>query len=118
MPTTNSPVRPGRTGRRRLALLLPLLHLLAGCAEYRERHDHVSLQLGDAIETNKVVHVASPWPSGASRARLPYDAERMLVAYDRYRNGGKPEPTGGADTAPTALDAGSGSGSSAGPAPK
>jgi hypothetical protein len=114
MPASSRSTSLGGSGRGRLALLL-LLPLLATCSEYRDRDDHISMQLGDAVEVNKVVHVANPWPAGATRANLPYNAERMLVGYGNYRAKADPMKTqapsdGGAtaaaDTAasPTAGD--------------
>jgi hypothetical protein len=45
----------------------------------------VSFQAGNAIESNKAVHVIDPWPPAAADRSLASDGQRMQRAVDRYR---------------------------------
>jgi len=70
----------------RLGSVLAFGALLGGCADlYYDRRDAVSLQAGDAVETNKVAHIIDPWPKAAANRNIDYDGERMQRAAERYR---------------------------------
>ena len=70
-----------------LAPVLALACLAGGCSDiYWDRRDAVSLQAGDAVEANKVVHIIDPWPRAAANRDIPADGQRMQRAADRYRN--------------------------------
>jgi hypothetical protein len=60
--------------------------LLGGCADiYYDRRDSVAFHAGDAIASNKVVHVIDPWPPAAANRNIYSDGQRMQRAVERYR---------------------------------
>jgi len=84
--------------------------MLGGCSSdlYFDRRDTVSFHAGDAIESNKAVHIIDPWPPAAADRSLASDGQRMQRAVDRYRtnkttplqttstsSAGYQQPTGG-----------------------
>ena len=71
--------------------------ILGGCAESLSRNDFLSEHTGDAIASNKAIHIADPWPRDAFNTRLPTDGGRVGLAIGRYRNG---EPSGAPKNGP------------------
>jgi hypothetical protein len=62
--------------------------LLEGCSDaYYERRQFISLATGDAVESNKVVHMVDPWPRHAQNRNIAYNGDRMQAAVERYRTG-------------------------------
>ena len=53
---------------------------LAGCSEYLDRRDGLSVQGGNAVQTNKVAQMVDPWPRDSG------DGPPVAVLYDRSRN--------------------------------
>jgi hypothetical protein len=69
-----------------LPLVLALGALLAGCSDiYYDRRDGVTFQGGDAVASNKVVHIIDPWPKAAANRHIEADGQRMQRAAERYR---------------------------------
>jgi hypothetical protein len=66
--------------------------LLAGCNEYLERRDTISLSAGDAIAANKAVQTINRWPDAARQDRWLSDGERARIAESRYRRRAVPSP--------------------------
>ncbi|NOT71480.1 MAG: hypothetical protein HOP09_09430 [Hyphomicrobium sp.] len=59
----------------------------AGCNEYLDRRDTITLGAGDATETNKAVQTITRWPAASSQDRWTSDGERARTAIARYRAG-------------------------------
>lgn len=51
--------------RSNLLVLALALASLAGCADYMNRRDTVSMRAGNAPEANSAIHVINPSPPGA-----------------------------------------------------
>jgi hypothetical protein len=60
---------------------------LAGCSEYLERRDGLSVQSGNAVQTNKVAQMVDPWPRASANRDIAYDGAVMGSAVERYRSG-------------------------------
>lgn len=74
----------------RFAFSLPLfasIMLLAGCADYVERRDTITLHAGEAQAWNKTVHIADPWPPYVMDNRIPGDGQRTAGVIRRYSRG-------------------------------
>ncbi|HZQ12795.1 MAG TPA: hypothetical protein VFB31_08305 [Pseudolabrys sp.] len=78
---------------RALALGL-LLAALAGCSEYIDRRDTVSLSGGDAVAANKVTQMVDPWPAVSAQKSIGFSGERMETAVERYRTNRSYQPIG------------------------
>ncbi len=63
-----------------------LIASLAACQQYEDRSDKITLQLGDAVESNKVIHTINPWPPGVHNKAIAMDGARALAANKRYEN--------------------------------
>ena len=50
---------------KRLALMCAVMLTLAGCADYMNRRDSVTLGIGNATEGNSAIHVINPQPPSA-----------------------------------------------------
>jgi len=59
----------------------------AGCQEYLERSDTITLGVADATETNKAVQSITRWPRASHQDRWVSDGERARTAIVRYRTG-------------------------------
>ena len=55
-------------------------------AQYLQRTDTVTLDAGNAKETNAVTHVIDPWPRYVGNRRIPGNGERLSGAVERYRD--------------------------------
>lgn len=69
------------------AVVVVLGTALAGCSEYLDRRDTVSLVAGDAIAANKVAQIIDPWPAASGKTRIAYNGQRAQAAMDRYNRG-------------------------------
>lgn len=86
---------PSSTNRlRTLALGLALATLLAGCSEYFDRRDTISLNGGDAVATDKVTMMVDPWPRESANKRIAFNGDKMEGAITRYRTGRVIPPRG------------------------
>lgn len=74
--------------------LTAVLAALAGCSEYLERQDNVSLAGGNAVNGDKVIQMVDPWPPASANRDIAYDGNRMETAADRYRTGRVIQPRG------------------------
>jgi hypothetical protein len=78
-------INPLRRAAIPVALLLGTM--LAGCSDmYWDRRESISLASGDAVATNKVVHMIDPWPPTSTQKNLAFDGTRAQAAAERYRN--------------------------------
>lgn len=86
-------MRPSSNAVRAIALAA-LLAALAGCSEYFDRRDNVSLSGGNGIAANKVTQMVDPWPAASANRRIAYDGNKMEIAMERYRTGKVIQPRG------------------------
>ena len=68
--------------------------LLAGCSEYLDRREGVTLNAGDAVATDEVTQMVDPWPRDAGNRNISFNGERMQSAVARYRTGKVVPPVG------------------------
>ena len=69
----------------RTLALAALLAALAGCSEYLDRRDTISLGGGDAVATNKVTQMVDPWPRASADKNIAFNGDKMESAIERYR---------------------------------
>lgn len=86
-------MRPFSNLARALALGASLI-ALAGCSEYFERQNNVSLAGGNAVHTNLATQTIDPWPPASANREIAYDGNKMETAVDRYRTGRVIQPRG------------------------
>jgi len=86
-------MRPSSNMLRTLALAA-LLAALAGCSEYLDRRDTISLGGGDSIATNKVTHMVDPWPRASADKNIAFNGNKMESAIERYRTNRVIRPQG------------------------
>jgi hypothetical protein len=67
---------------------------LAGCSEYLDRRDGLSVQAGNAVESNKVSQMVDPWPRYSSDRNIAFNGPVMESAVERYRTGRVIPPNG------------------------
>ena len=79
-------MRPSSNMLRTLALAA-LMAALAGCSEYLDRRDTISLGGGDSVATNKVTQMVDPWPRASANKNIAFNGEKMETAVERYRTG-------------------------------
>jgi hypothetical protein len=72
-----------RLGAFGLGAALAAVTAVAGCSEYLDRRDTLSLGSGEAVETNINAHRVDPWPKVAQNRDLTFSGERMLRAARR-----------------------------------
>jgi hypothetical protein len=77
-------MRPSSNILRALALAT-LLAALAGCSEYLDRRNTISLGGGDAVATNKVTQMVDPWPRASADKNIAFNGNKMETAVERYR---------------------------------
>lgn len=86
MPPSNNAVR--------MLALAAAAALLAGCSDYLDRRDTISLQGGNAVQTNKVTQMVDPWPRASADRNIAYNGAVMQTAAERYRTGRVIPPNG------------------------
>lgn len=91
-------MRPSSNLVRALALVA-LAAALAACSEYTDRRDLISIQGGNAVQTNKVTQMADPWPRAAANRDIGFNGSVMESAYERYRTGRVTAPNSGGTSA-------------------
>jgi len=79
-------MQPSSKLLRGLAIAM-LATALAGCSEYLDRRDGLSVQSGNAVETNKVVQMVDPWPRYSADRNIAFNGSVMGSAIERYRTG-------------------------------
>jgi hypothetical protein len=62
-----------------------LLAALAGCSEYLDRRDTISLGGGNAVATDKVTQMVDPWPRDSADRNIAFNGAKMETAVERYR---------------------------------
>ena len=78
----------------RATALAALLAALAGCSEYLDRRDTISLNGGNSVATNKVTQMVDPWPRASSKKNIAFNGEKMQSAVERYRTNKVTRPQG------------------------
>jgi hypothetical protein len=74
-------------GRAR-AGALALATLLGGCSDiYFDRRETIVPTAGDAMASNRVVHMVDPWPPASANRNIAFNGEVMQSAVERYRQG-------------------------------
>jgi hypothetical protein len=68
--------------------------VLAGCSEYLDRRDTISVTGGDAVNTNKVTLMVDPWPPASADKNIAFNGDTMEAAFTRYRTGKVVQPRG------------------------
>ena len=58
---------------------------LAGCSEYLDRRETISLNGGNAVATNEVTQMVDPWPRDSANNNIAFNGEKMESAIERYR---------------------------------
>lgn len=92
------------------ALCVVLAGLLGGCSDYLKRRDTITATAGHALNWNKVVHIADPWPPYVANTDITGDGQRVSGVIERYSTGA-PAPSSGTPSA-----SGSSAGAAAAPA--
>lgn len=52
-----------------------------------ERRDTITLQAGDAVQSNKAIQMRDPWPPYVANRDIPFNGVVMDSAIDRYKTG-------------------------------
>lgn len=78
----------------RWVLLCGVALFAAGCDDYLERRDTITLGVGDAVSVNKATQTINRWPRAAREDRWVSDGERARIAVSRYRRRAVPELPG------------------------
>lgn len=105
-------MRPSNNMLRGFALAA-LFAALAGCSEYLDRRETISLGGGNSVATNEATQMVDPWPRASADRNIAYNGERMESAVARYRANKVIQPHGiGTSSAKYESD----SGNSAAPA--
>jgi hypothetical protein len=86
-------MRPSNNVLRGLALTIAIV-ALAGCSEYLDRRDLISIQGGNAVQSDKLTQMVDPWPRASANRNIAYNGEVMQHAYERYRTGRVTPPSG------------------------
>lgn len=79
--------------------MLAVLAALGACSEYTDRRDLISIEGGNAVQTNKVTHMADPWPRASANRDIGFNGNAMESAYERYRTGRVIAPNSGGTSA-------------------
>jgi hypothetical protein len=76
-----------RKSKARLAALglTGLVLLLSGCADYLNHRDSITLAAGDAMYTNRGVHVDNPFPPHARNENISGDGKRAATVMEGYQ---------------------------------
>ena len=83
----------------RLLALAAAAALLAGCSDYLDRRDTISLQGGNAVQTNKVTQMVDPWSRASADRNIAFNGAVMQHAAERYRTGRVIPPNGAGTSA-------------------
>lgn len=90
---------PPSSNVARMLALAAAAGLLAGCSDYLDRRDTISLQGGNAVQTNKVTQMVDPWPRASADRNIAYNGAVMQTAAERYRTGRVILPNGNGTSA-------------------
>jgi hypothetical protein len=86
-------MQPSSNMLRGLALMA-LVAALAGCSEYLDRRETISLGGGNSIASNKIVQMADPWPRASADRNIAFNGAKMESAMERYRTNRVIQPRG------------------------
>lgn len=86
-------MRPSNNVLRGLALTIAI-GALAGCSDYLDRRDMISIKGGDAVQTDKVTQMVDPWPRQSGDRNIAYNGAVVQNAYERYLTGRVIPPSG------------------------
>jgi hypothetical protein len=78
----------------RTTALAVLLAALAGCSEYLDRRDTISLNGGNSVAANKVTQMVDPWPRASAKKNIAFNGAKMQSAVERYRTNRVIRPQG------------------------
>jgi hypothetical protein len=85
---------PRSNNALRVIALAGVLGLLAGCSEYVDRRETISLSGGDSVASDKVTHMVDPWPRDSANRNIAFNGEKMEAAVNRYRTDRVYPPSG------------------------
>ena len=54
--------------------------LLAGCSEYLDRRETISLNGGNALATNEVTMMVDPWPRYSANRNIAFNGEPVRIS--------------------------------------
>jgi hypothetical protein len=77
-------MRPSSNPLRALALAA-LLAALAGCSEYLDHRETISLGGGNSVAANEISQMVDPWPRDSANRDIAYNGDKMQSAVERYR---------------------------------
>jgi hypothetical protein len=69
----------------RTLALAALLTALAGCSDYLDRRDTISLSGGNSVATNEVSQMVDPWPRDSADRNIAFSGAKLETAVERYR---------------------------------
>ncbi len=98
--------RNSRTSLKVLAAAAAALGV-AGCADYLNNHDTVTLRAGDAQQWNRVVQTTDPWPPYVKNTDIDVDGQRAAIGVERYSTGTTPSASGGSGSSGSESSGGS-----------
>jgi hypothetical protein len=80
----------------RIAALAAAALALQGCYEerYTAHRDGVTFGAGDSVATNSATHTIDPWPPASDNPDIDMDADRALIAIERYKQNKSIPPRG------------------------
>lgn len=61
-----------------------LLFTVAGCVDYTNRFDTVSIHSGDASRANVAIQTVDPWPPESERTFIDANGRKVKQAIDDY----------------------------------
>jgi hypothetical protein len=65
----------------------------AGCVDYVNHRDSITLAAGDAVHWNQAVHTVEHLPTAAYATHIDSDGKRIAVVYDQWwRRPPPPQP--------------------------
>ena len=76
------------------AALAAVITALAGCSDYLDRRDLISIKGGNAVQTDKVTQMVDPWPRYSANRNIAFNGQVTENAYWRYRTGRVIPPSG------------------------
>lgn len=65
-------------------LLVLVLALLSGCADYLNHRDSITFGLGNAVEANKGIHIIDPMNPQSDNTRVYADGRRLAKVIGDY----------------------------------
>jgi hypothetical protein len=77
-------MQPSNNPMRALTLAT-LLTALAGCSQYLDHRETISLGGGDSVATNMASQTVDPWPRDSANRNIAYNGDKMQSAVERYR---------------------------------